>query len=126
MGGKICSIFCSASKNGTINSGSVYLKSPELFDLINDLEDAIQSVNQTGQPLEMLSDHDVYFRRSVTGLNNTFIGVEIIKAARENNKEGLFLIGEKGKSKGGVVSEQTVKQMTQIERILKEALSAMR
>ena len=125
LGGKVCSIFCSANKNGTLNSGSVYLKSPELFDLINDVEDAIQHVEASGQPIEMLSDHDVYFRRHVTGLNNTFVGIEIIKHAREDSKEGLFLIGEKGRS-SGVISEQTARQLAQIERILKEALSAMR
>ena len=125
LGGKVCSIFCSANKNGTLNSGSVYLKSPELFDLINDLEDAMLHSEATGQPIEMLSDHDVYFRRHVTGLNNTFIGVEIIKHSREDSKEGLFLIGEKGRS-NGVISEQTSRQLAQIERILKEALSSMR
>ncbi len=125
LGGKVCSIFCSANKNGTLNSGSVYLKSPELFDLINDVEDAMQHVEASGQPIEMLSDHDVFFRRHVAGLNNTFIGVEIIKHAREDSKEGLFLIGEKGRS-SGVISEQTARQLAQIERILKEALSAMR
>jgi hypothetical protein len=126
LGGKVCSIFCSANKNGSINSSTVYLKSPELFDLISDLEDAIVHLEGlTGQPIEMLSDHDVYFRRTVTGLNNTFIGIEIIKHTRDNTKEGLFLVGEKGKA-NGVISEQSLKQLQQIERILKEALSQMR
>lgn len=128
-GGKVCTIFGSArDKNGKLTSGTVYLKSPELFDLINDLEDAIQQLDQPGQPIEMNSDHDVYFRRSIAGLSRTFIGVEVIKLTHDNTKQGLFLIGEK-KSNGqidGVGSYQTQKQLTQCERIFKEALSAMR
>lgn len=128
-GGKVCNIFGSArDKNGKLTSGTVYLKSPELFDLINDLEDAIQQLDQPAQPIEMNSDHDVYFRRSIAGMGRTFIGVEVIKLTHDDTKQGLFLIGEK-KNNGqidGVGSYQTQKQLIQCERIFKEALSAMR
>lgn len=129
LGGKVCNILNTArDKNGSLTTGSVFLNSPELFDLINDLQDAIEQINNTGQPLEMNSDHDVYFRRSVAGLSRTFIGIEVVKLTQDINKQGLFLIGEKkpsGKIEG-VGSYQNLKQLAQCERIFKEALTAMR
>ncbi len=123
--GKICNINASApDSNGRVSSGSVFLQNIEMFDVTDAANEALAVIQKPTEPIEMNSDHDVFYRRKINGLNNSYLVIEVIKQARSNVKEALFLIGERRAD--GVVSSQTEKQLIQIERILTEAFALMR
>jgi len=123
--GKICNINASApDSSGRVSSGSVFLQNIEMFDVTDAMNEALAVIQKPLEPIEMNGDHDVYYRRKINGLNNSYIVVEVIKQARSSAKQVLFLIGERRGE--GVVSSQTEKQLIQIERILTEAFTLMR
>jgi len=128
-GTKVCEIFSSApDARGKVISGTVYFHSEELYDFVLGIEEAGKAFDYTESPIQVESDHVVYWRRIVQGVSQTFLGIEIIKKNRSASKEALFLLGEKTASGGidGVAAPQTAKQVQQLARIMGEALVAMR
>lgn len=128
---KLCNIKASAPNHrGQITTGEVFLDSAIMFDLTLAVAEAVRMLNETGSPIEMNADHDVYFRLAVPGLGKTYIAVEVIKKTRGSgtHKEVLLLLGEKNArtERDGVVAEQTPTQIQQIARIFQSALEAMR
>ncbi|MEI6043938.1 MAG: DnaJ domain-containing protein [Chloroflexota bacterium] len=128
-GTKVCEIFSSApDAGGRVISGTVFFHAEELFDFVTLIEESVHAFDQTNSPIQVESDHVVYWRQTVQGISKTFLGLEIIKKNRANAKEGLLLLGEKEADGGieGVAAPQTAKQIQQLARIMSEALIAMR
>jgi len=128
---KLCNIQASApNSRGQVTSGEVFLDAAGLFDLTLAMSEAERMLTATNSPIEMNSDHDVFYRQAVKGLGNTYIGIEVIKKSRVGGtgKEALLLLGEKNArtEKDGVVSDQSPKQLQQIGRIFQTALQSMR
>jgi hypothetical protein len=128
-GTKICQIFSSApDTSGKVISGTVFFRPEELFDFVTLIEEAVKAFDQTNSPIQVESDHVVYWRETVKGISKTFLGLEIIKKNRATSKEALLLLGERKPDGGieGVAAPQTAKQIQQLARIMSEALVAMR
>ena len=128
---KLCNIRASApNARQVVTQGEVFLDSERMFDLTLAVAEAEHYLQEPSQPIEMNSDHDVYFRRSVAGMGHTYIAVEVIKRTHGGgiNKEALLLLGEKNArtEKDGVIASQTPTQLQQLSRIFKSALEAMR
>ena len=126
---KVCNVQASApNERGQVTTGEVYLDNAGMFDLTLAVAEAERTLQEATKPIEMHSDHDVYFRQAVRGLGKTYIAVEIIKKTRSPEKEALLLIGEKNArtERDGVISTQSLTRLQQIDRLFKAALEAMR
>lgn len=126
---KVCNVQASApNERGQVTTGEVFLNSGSMFDLTLAVAEAQRILQEPTKPIEMHSDHDVYFRQAIQGLGKTYIAVEIVKKTRNPDKEALLLIGEKNArtERDGVVSTQSLTRLQQIDRIFKAALEAMR
>ena len=123
--GKVCNINATApDAAGRVSSGSVFLHSLEMFDLTDAVNEALAVIEKPSSPIETTADHAVFYRKKISGLNSSYLVVEVIKPHKSDSKQVLFLIGERRGE--GVISSQTEKQLRQIERILTEAFTAMR
>ena len=127
---KICNIRASApNQRNIVTQGEVFLDSSQMFDLTLAVAQAQSQLQEPRQPIEMNSDHDVFFRQVVHGLSRTYIAIEVIKRTKGGgNKEALLLLGEKNArtEQDGVIASQTPTQLQQLDRIFKSALEAMR
>jgi hypothetical protein len=123
--GKICNINATAPDvSGRVNSGSVFLQSLEMFDLTDAVNEALAVMEKPVNPIEANSDHNVYFRKKISGLQNTYLVVEVVKNNKAEAKQAILFLGERRGD--GVAAIQNEKQLRQIERILTEAFATMR
>jgi curved DNA-binding protein CbpA len=123
--GKICNINATApDASGKISSGSVFIQSLEMFDLTDAITEALDAMEKPLYPIETNSDHNVFYRRQINGLNSTYLVLEVIKRLKSDAKIVLFLIGERRGE--GVIASQTQAQLKQLDKIFTEAFATMR